>query len=620
MFDIQEELKKLPKKSGVYIMKDENGCIIYVGKAVNLSSRVRQYFQDSSRQNSAKVHSMAANISEFEYVVTDNEVEALILECNLIKKHTPKYNVMLKDDKSYPYVKLTVNEAFPRALMVRKVEKDKAKYFGPFTSSSLVRESMDLMKRIWPLRTCSRKLPADIGKGRPCLNYDIGQCKAPCAGFVSESEYKLIVDEALLFLSGKHEGIAGRIEREMNAAAEKLEFEKAAELRDKLRALKILSEKQKIDSADGEDQDIIAFARAGDEALVQVFFVRGGKMLGREHYMLVNVLSLERREIMAEFVKQFYCEAAFIPKELVLEVDVQDKEALILWLSKLRGKSVSIVVPQRGDKQKMVELAAKNAILTLEQFGEHIKRERMKTEGALAEIKKALKLNIAIDRIEAYDISNVQGFESVGSMVAFEGGKPKNSDYRKFKIKSVQGPDDYASMEEVIGRRFSRYLAEAEEAANGGQPLNAKFLKLPDILFIDGGRGQVHSAQRILSQLELNIPVCGMIKDDRHRTRGLFFNEEEILLPQSSEGFKLVTRIQDEVHRFAIEYHRKLREAKSVHSILDDIKGIGPARRKELMKHFKSIENVKKASVEELQAVAGMNRAAAESVYKFFRI
>ncbi|MDR3239462.1 MAG: excinuclease ABC subunit UvrC, partial [Clostridiales bacterium] len=586
MFDIQEELKKLPKKPGVYLMKDENGKILYVGKAVNLSNRVRQYFQ-ASASHSVKVRSMAPRIREFEYVVTDNEVEALILECNFIKKHSPKYNVMLKDDKTYPYVKLTVQEPFPRVLLVHRYEKDKAKYFGPYTHVSAVRESLDLIRGVWPLRTCSRKLPRDIGKERPCLNYHIGHCKAPCHGMIDEAGYRKIVEEVIHFLSGKHEEILKRLEADMREFAANLEFERAAEARDKLNALRVLSEKQKIDSGSGDDQDVIAFARAHDEALVQVFFIRGGKMIGREHFMLNRVRDLSRQEVMTEFVKQFYGEAAFIPKELILEADILEKEPILKWLSALKGQNVIVTVPQKGEKRGLVQMAAKNAIVTLEQFGEHIKREKARTEGALREIQNALGLPSTLDRIEAYDISNIQGFESVGSMVVFEQGKPKNSDYRKFKIKTVRGADDTASMEEVVSRRFTRYQQELEagkgEEGRGGE---GKFSKPPDILFMDGGKGQIHAAEKVLKKMGIEIPVCGMIKDDRHRTRGLLFQEREAALPP--EAFKLVTRIQDEVHRFAIEYHRKLRSDAQTRSILDDIEGIGPARRKELMKHFKS--------------------------------
>jgi excinuclease ABC subunit C len=451
-------------------------------------------------------------------------------------------------------------------------------------------------------------LPKEIGKERPCLNHHIGRCKAPCAGLINEVDYNKIVDEVLRFLSGKHEDVRKRLADEMGEAAEKLEFERAAELRDKLNALETLLEKQKADTASGEDADVIAFARAHDEALFQVFFIRGGKIVGREHFMVNRVEELTRQEVMTEFIKQFYAEAAFIPRELILETDIEDKDVIAQWLSGMKGTNVAINTPRRGEKRELTELAAKNAILTLEQFGEHIKREKARADGALDEIKHALGLSAPIDRIEAYDISNIQGFESVGSMVVFENGKPKNSDYRKFKIRGVIGPDDYASMEEVIGRRFNRYVSG-----------DSKFAKLPDILFIDGGRGQVHAAEKAIAALNVKIPVCGMVKDDKHRTRGLFFRENEVILPASTEGFKLITRIQDEVHRFAVEYHRKLRADTQIRSLLDDINGIGPARRKALMSHFKSIENIQKADLPELEQAEGMNKRAAEAVYKYFR-
>jgi len=607
MFDIHEELKKLPHKPGVYLMKDENGNIIYVGKAVNLANRVRQYFQ-SPAAHTPKVRGMTPHIREFEYVVTDNEVEALILECNLIKKHNPKYNVMLKDDKTYPYIKITVNETFPRVLMVRRHDKDKAKYFGPYTNVGDLRESLDLIREIWPLRSCARKLPQDIGKDRPCLNLHIGKCKAPCAGMINEADYHKIVEEIMQFLNGRHDDVKKRLNEEMLAASENLEFEKAAGLRDQQNALETLLEKQKADTASGEDADVIAFARAHDEALFQVFFIRGGKMVGREHFMVNRAEELSREEVMTAFIKQFYAEAAFVPKEIILETDIEEKDLIVKWLTSIKGSNVAVNRAVRGEKREMAELAAKNAILTLEQFGEHIKREKARTDGAIEEIKRALGLTVPIERIEAYDISNIQGYESVGSMVVFEHGKPKNSDYRKFKIKGVIGPDDYASMEEVIGRRFNRYTAG-----------DGKFARLPDILFIDGGRGQVHAAEKAIAALNIDIPVCGMVKDDKHRTRGLFFQEKEVSLPASTEGFKLVTRIQDEVHRFAIEYHRKLRADTQIHSLLDDINGIGPARRKALMKCFKSIENIRKAELPELEQAEGMNKKTAQAVYSFFR-
>ena len=610
MFDIHEELKKLPKKPGVYLMKNKDGIIIYVGKSVNLANRVRQYFQPSALQ-SPKIRGMSPLIHEFEYVITDNELEALVLECNLIKKYNPKFNAMLKDDKSYPYIKLTVNEVFPRVMFVRRHDKDKedkAKYFGPYTSAGDLRESLDLIQKIWPLRSCSRKFPQDIGKGRPCLNHHIGKCKAPCAQLINEIDYQRIVNEVLMFLNRKHESVVNRLSAEMKSASENLEFERAAELRDNLNALENLLERQRAESASGNDADVIAFARAHDEALFQVFFVRGGKIVGREHFMVNRVDKLTRQEVMTEFIKRFYAEATIIPRELILETSIDDKEIISEWLTSIKGANVAIITPVKGEKRELVKLAAKNAIQTLEQFGEHIKREKARTDGALNEISQALGLSHPIDRIEAYDISNIHGFESVGSMVVFENGKPKNSDYIKFKIKGVLGPDDYASMHEIISRRFNRYIVG-----------DAKFAKLPGILFIDGGKGQVNAAEKAISALSIDIPVCGMVKDEKHRTKSIYFKGNDYLLPSSSEGFKLITRIQDEVHRFAVEYHRKLRANTQVRSLLDDINGIGPTRRKALMNHFKTIENIKKAELSELEQAKGMNKKAAEAVYKFFR-
>jgi len=660
LFDIPEELKKLPKKPGVYIMKDESGKIIYVGKAINLYNRVRQYFQASSAQTSPKVYFMAPQIREFEYILVDGELEALILENNLIKKHNPRFNIKLKDDKGYPYIKVTVNERFPRFFLARRHEKDRARYFGPYIGGTAVRETLELMHRLWPIRTCPRKFPRDIGKERPCLNHYIGQCLAPCTGSVSEEEYGALVEEAMQFLNGKYEKVLKRLEAGMLEAAENLEFEKAAEMRDKIRTIRALSEKQKIDGEPGDDQDIAALARKDGEALAQVFFIRGGKMIGREHFSLGGGAAgadpglsglLSDGEIMTEFVKRFYGEAAFIPREIILEHDVEagEKDVIVKWLSGLKGQNVTLTVPKRGEKLKLVQMAANNAAQTLEQFGEHMRREKEKTEGAVAEIARALGFGDAeIRRIEAYDISNIQGFESVASMVVFENGKPKNSDYRKFRLRNVLGPDDYAGMEEVIGRRFARYRLETENpgpdggiSPDGGQhrtfsdgfvpenedgdgkenapPKKTSFSRLPDIVFIDGGKGQAGAAEKAMRALDIDIPVCGMVKDDRHRTRGLLYEGEEVTLPAGSEGFKLVTRIQDEVHRFAVEYHRKLRANAQVKSVLDEIPGIGPNRRKELMKKFKSLEAIKEADTETLAGVKGMNARAAEAVREFFR-
>ena len=622
MFDIKEELKKLPQKPGVYIMKDSKDDIIYVGKAINLRNRVRQYFQNSANQT-AKTKSMVPHIKEFEYIVTDSEMEALILECNLIKKHRPYYNIMLKDDKMYPYIKVTVNEDYPRIFVTRKYLKDKAKYYGPMTDVSAVRETIDTLYKLFPIRKCNRILPRDIGKERPCLNYHIGQCTAPCNDHISKEEYRKIIDDAMQFLEGKHETILKKMEQEMYEASENLDFEKAAMIRDKIKSVNIIAQKQKMANPSMGDSDIIAFARANMEALVQVFFIRGGKMTGREHFLINYFDGTTRSEVITEFVKQFYSGTAFVPKEIVLQEDIvaEEKEVIENWLSDMKGSKVSFVVPQKGEKHKIVELAAKNAILTLEQFGEKIKREQQKTKGAIEEIKTAIMFDGEINRIESYDISNTQGFESVGSMVVFENGKPKRSDYRKFKIKTVIGANDYASMEEVLRRRFSHALKEYTKMEEEGHVNSeeGKFTKLPDLILMDGGKTQVSAAYNVLYEFGLNIPVCGMVKDDRHRTRGLLFNDNEIIMPTNSEGFKLVTRIQDEVHRFAIEYHRKLRDNKMVHSVLDDIKGIGATRRKALLRHFGDIESIKKAELDELQGVESMDKRSAEEVYNFFR-
>jgi len=602
MFNISEELKKLPPSPGCYIMKDDGGRIIYVGKAINLRNRVRQYFQNSAA-HTAKVLSMVEHIAEFEYIVTDNELEALILENSLIKTNAPKYNILLKDDKAYPYLKITTDESYPRVLFSRRHEKVKAKYFGPYSSAGTLRETIELIHQLWPLRRCPKKFPQDIGKGRPCLNYHIGRCKAPCEGLVSEAEYDAMIAEVIQFLNGKYEAVEKKLEAEMLAYAETLEFEKAAETRDKLAAVKSLGEKQKIEGAATGDTDVIAAC----EALVQVFFIRGGKITGREHFMLDGADGLSRGEILSGFIKQFYGETSYVPKEILLETEIPDAYVVAEWLSGLKGQKVEPVVPQRGEKLKLVQMAAKNAAISFEQFGERMKRERERTSGALDEIREALGLDEPLFRAEAYDISNIQGYESVGSMVVFENGRPKPNDYRKFKIKAVVGADDYASMEEVITRRFKRFIDGDE-----------KFSTKPDILMIDGGAGQVHSAETALASLGLFIPVCGMVKDDRHRTRGLMFYNEEITLPRNSEGFKLLTRIQDEVHRFAIEYHRKLREKSQIHSVLDDVPGIGAVRRKALLKHFGAIEKIQEASADELALAEGMNKRAAEAVYKFF--
>ena len=615
MFDIPAELKKLPESPGVYIMRDKTDDIIYVGKAKILKNRVRQYFQNSAN-HSLKVKQMVSNIDHFEYIVTGSEVEALILENNLIKKHNPKYNILLKDDKTYPYIKVTTNEMFPRVFVTRKLLKDKNKYFGPFTNSSAVKENIALIDKIWQVRRCSKVFPRDIGKGRPCLNYPIGQCKAVCTGNVSEEEYNKMIGEILDFLGGKTENVVKNLTSKMLKYSAEMEFEKAAEVRDTIESIKILNQKQIIENLHIDDRDVIGFARGIRECIMQIFFIRGGKITGREHFMLEECEDVEDKELMTQFVQQFYSGTPFIPKEVILQCEIDDFDLISQWLSEQKGQRVNVLVPQKGGRKSLVLMAQNNAKIVLDKFGAEIRREHKRTKGALEEIQKALNIDFELNRIESYDISNTQGFESVASMVVFENGLPKRSDYRKFKIKTIIGPDDYGSMEEVITRRFTRYINETSGDENVKK---AGFDKKPDMIFLYGGKGQISAVQKALTNLNLYVPVCGRVKDDRHRTRALMYNGEEIELPYTSEGFKLLTRIQDEVHRFAIEYHRKLREKKQVHSILDDISGIGSVRRKALMKHFGDINAIRRAEVEELQQVDGMNIKSAEAVYNFFR-
>lgn len=618
MFDIEEELKKLPAQPGVYIMHDAKDEIIYVGKAVSLKNRVRQYFQ-SSRNKTAKIEQMVSRIARFEYIITDSELEALVLECNLIKEHRPRYNTMLKDDKAYPYIKVTVGEDFPRVMFSRTMKKDKSKYFGPYTSAGAVNDTVDLIHKLYRLRTCSRNLPRDIGKERPCLNYHIKQCDAPCQGYISKEEYGRSVEEALDFLNGRYGKLLGILEQRMTEASGRMDFEKAIEYRELLNSVKKVAQKQKITSSSMEDRDIIAMAKDDMDAVVQVFFVREGKIIGRDHFHVTVGAAEDDRQILTGFVKQFYSGTPFVPRELWMQTEPEDSEIIVKWLGAKRGQKVKIIVPQKGQKERLVELAQKNAALVLSQDKEKIKREELKTIGAMNQIGSIIGLD-HVRRIEAYDISNTSGLESVGSMVVYEDGKPKRSDYRKFKIRSVKGPNDYASMKEVLTRRFTHGMEEARELKEDG--LDEKlgsFTRFPDLLMMDGGRGQVNIALEVLDELGLAIPVCGMVKDDNHRTRGLYYNNVEMPIDRHSEGFRLITRIQDEAHRFAIEYHRSLRGKGQVKSILDDIPGIGPTRRKALMRQFKSLEAVKEAAVEELMEVPGMNRKSAQSVYDFFR-
>lgn len=618
MFQIEEELKKLPGQPGVYIMHDAKDAIIYVGKAISLKNRVRQYFQ-SSRDKTAKIKQMVSKIARFEYIVTDSELEALVLECNLIKEHRPRYNTMLKDDKTYPYIKVTASEEYPRILFSRQMKKDKNKYFGPFTSAGAVKDTIELIRKIYRIRACSRKLPQDMGKDRPCLYYHIHQCDAPCQGYISQADYQKSVKQAVWFLNGQYEPVMKYLEEKMRTASETMEFEKAIEYRDLLDSVRKVAQKQKITSQSMEDRDIIAMAKDERDAVVQVFFVRDGKLIGREHFHMNLTGSESKAEILNSFVKQFYAGTPFVPHEIWVQEELEDAEVIASFLTARRGQKVRFVVPKMGEKERLVELAEKNAKMVLSQDKEKIKREELRTIGAMNQIGSWIG-HSGIKRVEAYDISNISGFESVGSMIVYENGRPKRNDYRKFRIRTVQGPNDYASMREVLLRRFSHGLEETKKMqAEGGDLAMGSFTRFPDLLMMDGGRGQVNIALEVLRELQLEIPVCGMVKDDNHRTRGLYYQNVEIPIDRHSEGFQLITRIQDEAHRFAIEYHRSLRGKEQVRSVLDDIKGIGPARRKSLMRTFKTIEAVREASVEELEAAPQMNRAAAEAVYIFFR-
>lgn len=617
-FDLEEELKKLPASPGVYLMHNHRDEIIYVGKAVSLKNRVRQYFQ-SSRNKTAKIQQMVSHIAWFEYILTDSELEALVLECNLIKEHRPRYNTMLKDDKTYPYIKATVWEDFPRLLFSRDMKKDgRSRYFGPYTSAGAVKDSLELIHKLYRIRTCSRSLPKDTGKERPCLNYHIHQCDAPCQGYISKEEYQESFKETMDFLGGHYEPLLKSLEDKMYDASEKMEFEKAIEYRELLNSVKQIAQKQKITSSGREDRDIVAMARDMEDVVVQVFFIREGKMIGRDHFHIQAGMAESRGEILDGFVKQFYAGTPFIPREVWLQYPIEEEEIICQWLSQKKGQKVKIVVPKKGEKERLVELAARNADLILTQDREKVKREELRTIGAIDQVGQWIGIG-GIRRVEAYDISNTSGVESVGSMVVYEDGKPKRSDYRKFKIRTVRGPNDYASMEEVLTRRFSHGIQESKDLQEEGKDISyGSFTRFPDLIMMDGGRGQVNIALSVLERLGLSIPVCGMVKDDNHRTRGLYYNNVEIPIDRHSEGFRLITRIQDEAHRFAIEYHRSLRGKDQVKSILDDIEGIGPARRKALMRYFKDIDAIRNASAEDLEQVPQMNRKAAEAVYLFF--
>lgn len=612
MFLIEEELKKLPAKPGVYLMHDERDEIIYVGKAISLRNRVRQYFQ-SSRNKGAKIEQMVTHIARFEYIVTDSELEALVLESNLIKEHRPKYNTMLKDDKSYPFIKVTVQETYPRVLFARRMKKDKNRYFGPYTSAGAVKDVIELVRKLYQVRSCNRNLPRDCGKDRPCLYYHMKQCMGPCRGNVGQDIYKENIKKVIRFLNGDFQETIDQLTDKMMAASEEMRFEDAAEYRDLIQSIRKIGERQKITAYGEEDRDIIAVAMdesldlREQDAVVQVFFMRSGRMIGRDHFYLRVARGDTRSQVLSSFMKQFYAGTPFIPREIMLQSEIEDKEIIEEWLSSRRKQKVHILVPKKGTKEKLIELAWENASMVLDKDRERIKREEGRTIGAVHEVEEWLGLN-GINRMEAFDISNISGFESVGSMVVYEKGRPKRSDYRKFRIKSVQGPNDYASMEEVLTRRFTHETSNEYDS----------FSIMPDLLLMDGGRGQVNIALGVLDKLGLQIPVCGMVKDDHHRTRGLYYNNIEIPIETNCEGFRLITRIQDEAHRFAIEYHRSLRSKEQVHSVLDDIPGIGERRRKALMRRFRSVEAIRDASLEELAETESMNTGSAKQVYAFF--
>ncbi len=618
MFNFEEELKKLPHSPGVYLMHDAGDTIIYVGKAVNLHSRVRSYFRRIVGRG-PQIDRMVEQIARFEYIVTDSELEALVLENNLIKEYSPKYNTMLKDDKTYPYIKVTMGEEFPRILFSREMKKDRSRYFGPYTSAAAVKDTIDLMNKLYQLKTCNRRLPRDIGLERPCLNYHIKQCLAPCQGYIDREAYRERVEQALDFLNGNYKPLLKDLEEKMTQASENLEFEEAIRYRDLYNSVKSVAQKQKITDSNGEDKDILALAKDETDAVVQVFFVRDGKLIGREHFYMTHVEGYDMAQILLDFVKQFYAGTPYIPRELMLQEEIADIEILEKWLSSRKGSRVYLRVPKKGAKEKLVELAAQNAHLVLSQDKERIRREEGRTIGAMKEIGALLQLE-NVSRMEAFDISNISGFANVGSMVVFEKGKAKRSDYRKFRIQSVSGPDDYACMKEVLTRRFIHGMEEKEELNR--KAINQEFgsfTKFPDLLLMDGGRGQVNIALQVLEELHLEIPVCGMVKDDNHRTRGLYYQNVEIPIDTHSEGFKLITRIQDEAHRFAIEYHRSLRSKAQVKSVLDEIPGVGPARRKALMRHFGSIGEVREASVEKLCEVPEIPEHIGRQIYAFFR-
>lgn len=619
MLSLEDKLKNLPENPGVYIMKDRYDEIIYVGKAINLKNRVRSYFQ-SSKNQLPKVAAMVERIADLEYIITDSELEALILECNLIKKHRPKYNIMLKDDKHYPYIKITVNEDYPRLLTVRDIKKDGAKYFGPYTDAGAVNKTLELLKNLFPIRDCNKNIEKMIGKERPCLNYHIKKCIAPCQGGVSKEEYGELIESIVMVLDGKQEEVLKELEKKMHQAAENLDFEKAAEIRDNMNSIIKIGEKQKIISSAMVDQDAIAFALDQGESCVQIFFIRGGKLIGREHFLIEDTKLSDSKEILSSFIKQFYDEGTVIPREIIMQEEIDEMNIIEQWLSDKRGSRVRIIVPKRGEKQKLIEMVSKNAEDTLRLLIEKQKTDEEKTLGACRELKDILHLDKVPMRIEAFDISNLQGVLNVGSMIVFEKGKSNIKNYRRFKIKTFDGPNDYESMREIMGRRFLHGIREREELKAQEKSFElGKFSVFPDLIMLDGGIGQVNAVKPVLEEMGIHIPVCGMVKDDKHRTRGLVYRGEEILIPIDANAFRLITNIQNEAHRFAISYHKSLRTKTTVKSVLDDIPGIGPARRKALLKQFGSLKNIRNATIEELSRVDGMNRRIAEVVYNFLK-
>lgn len=618
MLSLQDKLQNLPENPGVYIMRDEDNTIIYVGKAINLKNRVRQYFQSSKNQH-PKVAAMVERITDLEYIITDSELEALILECNLIKKHRPRYNIMLKDDKQYPYIKITVNEDYPRMLIVRDIKKDGAKYFGPYTDVTAVNRTIDLLKSLFPIRYCSKNISRIMGKERPCLNYHIKKCIAPCQGNVSVEQYRELIDSIIMMLEGKQEEVLKKLEQKMHQAAEDLDFEKAADIRDNMNSLIKVAEKQKIISSSLIDQDVIAYATDQGESCIQVFFVRRGKLIGREHFLIEDTKLSDSKEVLGSFIKQFYSSDTLIPREIILQEELEDMDVIEQWLSDKRGSRVKLIVPQRGEKQKLVEMVGKNAEDSLRLLVEKQKNDEERTVGACRELGELLGLPGPPARIEAYDISHLQGVLNVGSMIVFEKGRANSSNYRRFRIKTVEGANDYESMREIIERRFVHGMKEKAELEAADKDLElGKFSVFPELVMLDGGLGQINAVLPVLEELKISIPVCGMVKDDKHRTRGLIYNGKEIEIPINSRVFRLITNIQDEAHRFAINYHKSLRSKTSVKSALDDIPGIGPARRKALLSKFGSLKNIRSATLEELCEAEGMNKKAAEAVYNFF--